>query len=441
MPTVEQPLKLETLPISAKSSSEVLVLGSGPAAMAIAAALSSENLHVDVLSDNDHTAVWPYTYGIWGDEVDDLGLSHLLEHRWTKTVSFFGEGAEDPMNKENNHINHFRDYGLFDKKKLQNYWIDKCNKGLVKWHKGLATNLQIDNSINTVTTSKGERFSSRLVIDATGYKPAFLKTHKQETIAVQTCYGIVGTFSKPPLEQDQFVLMDYRCDHLSKEEKEEPPTFLYAMDLGDGRFFLEETSLGLNPPLTMEKLQSRLNSRLAKKKIEIISIEHEEHGLFLPMNMPLPDLNQPIMGFGGSASMVHPASGYMVGGLLRRAPEVAKAIAKEMKDKEASPTQISLKGWEALWTPEMRKKQALYQFGLEKLMRFKESQLRDFFRSFFGLPSKKWYGFLTNTLTLNDLIKAMWTMFVHSPWNVRIGLMGMQGRELKLLWKFIRPLK
>ena len=41
--------------------------------------------------------------------------------------------------------------------------------------------------------------------------------------------------------------MDYRCDHLSEEQRSEPPTFLYAMDLGDGVFFVEETSLALAP--------------------------------------------------------------------------------------------------------------------------------------------------------------------------------------------------
>ena len=28
--------------------------------------------------------------------------------------------------------------------------------------------------------------------------------------------------------------MDYRCDHLSEEQRQEPPMLLYAMDLGDG---------------------------------------------------------------------------------------------------------------------------------------------------------------------------------------------------------------
>ena len=178
---------------------------------------------------------------------------------------------------------------------------------------------------------------------------------------------------------------------------------------------------------------------MSHRNIEITSLEHEELGLFLPMNMPLPDLNQPLLGFGGAAAMVHPASGYMVGALLRRSPLVANVIAKAMLEKNASPAAIAEKGWAVLWPPELRRKQALYQFGLEKLMRFEESQLRDFFKGFFALPNKQWYGFLTNTLSLNDLVKAMWTMFLRAPWNVRWGLMGMQGREMNLLWQFLKP--
>ena len=52
--------------------------------------------------------------------------------------------------------------------------------------------------------------------------------------------------------------MDYRNDHLNDEQKKEPPTFLYAMDMGEGKYFLEETSLGLVNPLTMENLKERL---------------------------------------------------------------------------------------------------------------------------------------------------------------------------------------
>tara|TARA_Y100001968_G_C19415480_1_gene748748 strand:+ start:223 stop:1506 length:1284 start_codon:yes stop_codon:yes gene_type:complete len=427
--------------MTTKASSDALVLGSGPGALAIAAALSREKLRVEVLSATDPREPWPYTYGIWGDEVDELGLGHLLGHRWDNTVSFFGKGSTEQSSAENVPTKHKRDYGLFDKSKLQTFWLNQCEEGSVIWHRGHASEFETDNSISTVKTKEGIELKSRLIIDSTGYDPVFLKSETKGPIAVQTCYGVVGIFNKPPLEEGQFILMDYRCDHLSKEEQKEPPTFLYAMDMGNGKFFLEETSLGLAPPLTLEKLKARLDKRLAHRGISILSMEHEELGVFLPMNLPLPKRNQPLLGFGGSASMVHPASGYMVGGLLRRAPALAKVIAKTMEDKNASPYQIASKGWDELWPPVLRRKQALYHFGLEKLMRFEESQLRDFFKSFFGLPSNEWYGFLTNTLSLNELVRAMMKMFAIAPWSVRTGLMIMKGRELKLLWEFLRQPK
>jgi len=106
------------------------------------------------------------------------------------------------------------------------------------------------------------------------------------------------------------------------------------MDMGDGKYFLEETSLGLVNPLTMENLKERLEKRLSYRNISITSMQHEELGLFLPMNMPIPDFKQQILGYGGAASMVHPASGYLIGNVLRRAPLVAKAVSEAIKNKK-----------------------------------------------------------------------------------------------------------
>ena len=84
---------------------DALVLGSGPGALSIAAALASENLNIEILSEQSPEEPWPFTYGIWGEEVDDLGLSHLLEHRWINTISYFGEGDKDPILKRMKSLN------------------------------------------------------------------------------------------------------------------------------------------------------------------------------------------------------------------------------------------------------------------------------------------------------------------------------------------------
>lgn len=412
----------------------VLVLGGGPAALCIAAALAEQELQVAVLAPHDPRALWPNTYGIWAEEVDALGLGHLLEHRWSHTVSHFGAGAPDPADPANAATPHHRDYGLFNRQALQQHWLDACDRGGVELLLGKASELQLvdEGAFSELITAAGARYRARLVVDATGHEPLFVQRPDEGPVAGQAAYGIVGRFSAPPVEPGQFVLMDYRCDHLSPEERRQPPTFLYAMDLGDGVFFVEETSLALAPPVPYATLQQRLQQRLAHRGVELLELQHEEFCLF-PMNLPLPDLQQPVLGFGGAASMVHPASGYMVGSLLRRAPAVAQAVAALLRrDRRAGSSALARAGWQALWPWELRRKHALYQFGLEKLMRCPEADLRAFFATFFSLPNHLWYGFLANTLSVPQLLAAMLRLFVTAPWPVKAGLMGLEGRELAL---------
>ena len=118
--------------------------------------------------------------------------------------------------------------------------------------------------------------------------------------------------------------------------------------------------------------------------------------------------------------MVHPSSGYLVGGLLRRAPELADSHRRRLCRTGGTRSAHGLRrppalAWEALWPRAMRRKHALYRFGLEKLMRFDEDQLRHFFATFFRLPPEQWYGFLTNTLPVPELVRAMVRLFAQAP--------------------------
>ena len=147
--------------MSKESMPDVLVLGAGPAGMAIASALGKEKLDVEVLSPNGPDEPWPNTYGIWGEEVDQLGLQDLLEYRWKNTVSFFGHGSLEEHHYENKATEHFLDYGLFDKKKLHSYWLNECNKSFIKWHEGFAEKINYQKYKSTVTTNNGETYSAR----------------------------------------------------------------------------------------------------------------------------------------------------------------------------------------------------------------------------------------------------------------------------------------
>ena len=403
---------------------DVLVLGGGPAALCIASELNQRGVLVAGVAPEPVDAPWPNTYGIWADELKAVGLESLLEHRWSDTVSYFGEGGSTAQ--DTSHA-HGIDYGLFDRAALQRYWLGRGD-GVV-WHQDTVQRVEVRGATTSVCCASGTTLQARVVIDASGSRTPNIRRPDQGPVAGQAAYGVVGRFSNPPIEPGRFVLMDYRCDHLSDEQRQEPPTFLYAMDLGDGVFFVEETSLALAPGVPYDVLKQRLQQRLDQRGVQITEVIHEEFCLF-PMNLPLPDRRQAVLAFGGAASMVHPASGYMVGSLLRRGPGLAQALVEALANPALGSAALAQRGWQALWPFELVLRHQLYQFGLGRLMGFNEALLRTHFATFFSLPREEWFGFLTNTLPLPRLMGVMLRLFALSPWELRRGLvLGMPATK------------
>ena len=396
---------------------DILILGSGPAALCLASELAKQSLNIKGISTKSPHEKWENTYGIWASELEELGLESLLSHRWSETVSYFGDGIKE---KGNNPTKHFYDYGLINQEAFQNDLLKKC-KG-IQWLNETAKFIKSENKISEVICLSGLKLKARLVIDASGHKSKFIKRPNLKEVAQQAAYGIVGKFSNPPVNKDQFVLMDFRSDHLDDDELLKSPSFLYAMDLGNETYFVEETSLASYPAFSQDHLRKRLLSRLHNKGVKVSEIFHEENCLF-PMNLPLPNKNQSVLGFGGAASMVHPASGYMVGSLLRRAPLLAEKLAIFLREPDYSSLELATKGWSVLWPYELTQRHRLYQYGLRRLMSFDESKLRSFFSNFFKLSTKEWVGFLTNTLPLPKLIYVMSKMFINSPLKVKLGML------------------
>ena len=350
-----------------------------------------------------------------------------MAHEWEDCVSYFSQGK----------VNHQRAYGLFDKVKLQQHLLQNCERGQMSWHQGLAADVAHQGDRSCVTTKAGEMLNARVVIDTTGHQPIFVQRPTAHAIGYQAAFGIVGRFSAPPIEPGQLVLMDYRSDHLSEEEKAlKLPTFLYAMDLGDDVYFVEETSLSARPGVGFDILERRLIQRMRARGVEITE-RHEVERCLFPMNLPMPDLTQPVVGFGGAASMVHPSTGYMVGALLRRAPGLAEAIASALGRVDTTPAKVSQLAWQALWPRDRLRKYYLYLFGLEKLMRFEEEQIKHHFETFFSLPKSEWSGYLADTLTMPKLLLAMLRLFGKAPNDVRWGLMQFTEQEAPLLWRSV----
>jgi len=404
------------------SVSDILVVGAGPAGLAIAAALSEAGLRVTGLVPTPPSTPWHNTYGVWCDELEHTALLTTLGHRWSDVVVYAGERE----------IRLEREYALFDNARLQHHLLTRCEHGGVIWRTGVAAAVTHTATHSRVTSRDGAVYEARVVVDASGHTPALLRRPAVPGIARQAAYGIVGMFSAPPVRGNQMVLMDYRSDHLPLEERRGPPTFLYAMNLGDGRYFVEETSLAHHPGVPLPALERRLQRRLAAMGVAVREVLHVERCLF-PMNNPLPFLDQPVMGYGGAASMVHPPSGYLVGGVLRRAPAVAQAIAGSLGAAIATPLHAARAGWQALWPPARLRRRQLYLFGLASLMRCNDARTRAFFSVFFGLPRREWTGYLSDTLNTRDLVRTMMRLFVRAPGDVRRTLIAAAGAERDML--------
>lgn len=388
---------------------DVLVIGSGPAGAALAAALCDSGLRVQGLSPAPPGAPWPNTYGIWRDELNEPGMNPAwLGRQWRNCVAY-AAGQEISLR---------RTYALFDNARLQGDLLARCAAGGMVWHQGMAAGISHTAVSSQVQTQDGRTLRARLVVDASGHRPVFAWRPAKENVAMQAAYGIVGHFSHPLVQPQQMVLMDFRADHLSEVERQEPPTFLYAMDFGDGVYFAEETSLAHYPAVSYATLEGRLHKRLAHRGIAVTEIHHVEHCLF-PMNLPLPSLRQPVFAYGGAASMVHPASGYQVGAALRHAPEMAQVIAQALNKPGSTPTNIARTAWNALWPRERRQKRQLYLFGLENILRFNQPQTEGFFAAFFALPWRQWTGYLSNTLSTPEILQAMAQLFLLAPNSVR----------------------
>ncbi len=410
------------------NSSDVFIVGGGPAGLALAAALGDAGLAVSGLTPDGPDAPWPNTYGIWRDELEMPGLSpDWLGHQW-QDCTVYANGREIPLQ---------RTYGLFDNGRLQADLLARGARAGVQWQRGFAGEISHTGSQSQVTTRDGRVFTTRLVVDASGHHAVFVRRPPKRDVAMQAAYGIVGRFSRPPVRPQQMVLMDFRSEHLAPEERRAPPTFLYAMDLGDDVYFVEETSLAYYPAIPYEVLQRRLQQRLAYHGVTVTEVQHVEHCLF-PMNLPLPYLDQPVMGYGGAASLVHPASGYQVGAALRYAPEVAQAIAQALGAPGQAPAGAAQAAWRALWPTDRIRRRNIYLLGLATLLRFNDAQTQRFFASFFDLPTAQWSGYLSNSLSTGSLLRAMLHLFWRAPNPVRGSLIAGVGRAGGLLWPALR---
>jgi lycopene beta-cyclase len=433
---------------------DVLVLGSGPAARAIASLLS-KNLNV-ILADQNYNRSWPPNYGVWEDEWESIrtlykdSFSHNLpddciDRRWSVTDCYFG-GSFDIPTEQRFRID--RPYYRIDKYALQRalspgegggaYRIVKAN------HVSQAINVNLYSPTNSLvhdefgstiqlqTKEKEDLWvRCKLILDCTGHETKLvLKDAKVKSIppGFQIAYGALVTVDETdvpdkthigPYDKEAMTLFDYRTDHFQDESSlkkvaENVPTFMYAMPLKDNRIFFEETSLVARPAVSFQDCKDRCFRRLDHLGIKVVDILEEEF-CYIPMGGPLPAKDQRVVAFGGASAMVHPSTGYNLCRNLMGAGAVAKVIVEGLKDDDGTPNldKVAAAAYHAMWSPSNIRQRNFAVFGGEFLMKQNVEGLRGFFDGFFRLPMEMWSGFLAGWPGLPNNDK-------HETWLARL---------------------
>jgi lycopene cyclase-like protein len=401
---------------------DIGVLGSGPAALSIAAACSRRGASVALVAPEPES-LWLPNYCLWADEVPPE-MEGLAEHIWPDVC------VATPLGTRK--LN--RPYVKLNTLELQTFLWNAFRSGTAHVIPRRASHLDHRVGETRIHVEDGSTHRARLVVDASGATTRFVRRVHRRAPAFQTAYGLMLRAPDHGFDPGQMTLMDFRP---ASTHATEPPSFLYALPLSGGRLFLEETSLARRPAVRLEVLRARLQVRL-----ESLGLEHAERIgeelCSIPMGLGLPAHGQPLVPFGAAASMVHPASGYLISRILRKAEPVAKSILEGLDSGGADAAVAS--GNATLWPRSQRTVWELYGFGLEALVDMNATAITRFFDSFFRLPFEEWSGFLAGTLGPSELGVVMTRLFRSLPASVRWHLVrrGLSGGAAPLARSFLQ---
>jgi lycopene cyclase-like protein len=302
-----------------------------------------------------------------------------------------------------------------DRDALARVLSERCEAGGVRRVDGEAASAEHRAAGTTVRLRGGGAVEARVVVDASGHRPALVRRGARPPQAFQTAFGAVVRGPVPGVDPGRATLMDWDDAGLPPSPV---PTFLYALPFPDGSVFVEETVLVARPPVPSEALEERLRARLALRGVDFHA-GGERELCWIPMGGALPSPRQRVVGFGGAAGMVHPATGYLLARTLADAPVLAAALADALGRPGGSPAAAAHAGWDALWPADRRRRNALFRFGMEALLGLDARDTRDFFAAFFSLPDADWQGYLGDRLPAAELAGVMARFFARAPRRVR----------------------
>lgn len=380
---------------------DIGVIGSGPAALMLAAEASLLGARVTVLAPGP-TSPWKPNYCVWSDELSP-STEAFVEHRWSEVAVATTLGERRLQ----------RPYVKLDGLQLQRSLLATLGERSARIVDKRAVQLEWLGKETRIHTSGGGTLRARAVVDASGANSRFVDRVHQKKPAYQMAYGLFLDAPEHGFDPRCATLMDFRP---AVRDAVEPPSFLYLLPLSERRIFVEETSLAHRPAVSIDLLRARLHARLPALGLAGATRTGEEHCM-IPMGLGLPTRGQSVVPFGAAAAMVHPASGYSIAHAVRKSKPVAKALVEGLGSDDPALAVAAANA--ALWPRAQRTLWELYALGLETLVRMSFEETSRFFDAFFRLPVESWSGYLSGTLTPSELAVSMTELFRSLPASIR----------------------
>lgn len=382
---------------------DVLVVGAGPAGMALAGACRRVGLTTGLL-DPAPQRPWLATYGMWSRELPaDLPASVVAARAAGRAIAV----TEHDLGWE---------YAVLDVPALHSHLSDRLTGVDVRVGRAVGSPER-----GVVALADGSRIRASVVVDAAGRWRPLAATERRGIPAEQTAYGLVldeGAVASL-VDAGAALFMDWRADHGESGW----PTFLYAIPLGGGRVLVEETSLARRPGLPLSTLRRRLHARLERRGVSIPKDVRDEK-----VSFPVDDLRHDgkgVLGFGAAAPLIHPATGYSLAASFRLAPQVADAIAANLPD----PGRALAAAHRTVWSPSAKAIHRFRRIGLEALLSMPPDEVPGFFETFFALPERHRWTYLTARDDVGGTASAMNCLYWASNWGLRRHLVASAVRR------------
>ncbi|TSE02155.1 lycopene cyclase [Skermania sp. ID1734] len=371
---------------------DVCVVGLGPTGQAVAHRALSAGLTVTAI-DPRPDRLWGPTYSCWIDELPGWLPRRVIASRIDKpTVHANAEHRID------------RPYAVLSKPLLRAAMpIDGATVIA-----GRAARVEG----HLVETADGRTVRAAAVIDARGLPPTQNRPAASAHgifVDADRAAGFVGA--------GEGLLLDWRDENGAGPD--EPPSFLYAVPIGDGTVIFEETSLGLHGGMSQKELRRRTVNRLAAHGIALTGDEPSEAAHY-PLDQAPPrrrHRNQPIP-FGSRGGMMHPCTGYSVADSLALADTLIDAL------------QTGDDAVRKLWTTNARLVYWMRMRGLNGLGRLTTPQSRAMFESFFTASPRGQAALLSQHDDAIGLAAVLVSTVAHTwPFHWRFDLVGWTNRH------------